>query len=328
VASVSNDLEPVRRGREVARAGEGQVPELVRRSGPRATKRFLEYFAVCIRNPNTRQAYARAVGQFLDWCDRRGVHDLAEVEPMMVAAYLEQHRGQPSTVKQHPAAIRMVFHWLVVGQIVPTNPATSVQGPRHIVHEGKTPVLAPEEARQLLDSIPTHTIIGLRDRALIAVMVFSFARISTALVLKVVDYYTERKRSWLRLHENGGREHKVPVHHKAEECLDAYLEEAGTAREKGTPLSRAATRRHVLYDQELDRVNAWQMIKWRVRGAGLEPTICNHSFRATGITAYLRSGGTLEKAQQIAGHSSPRTTKLYDRTRAELTLDEIEKIQI
>jgi len=118
------------------------------------------------------------------------------------------------------------------------------------------------------------------------------------------------------------------VHHKAEECLDAYLDEAGIGREKGTPLFRAATRRRVLSDQELDRVNAWQMIKRRVRGAGLEPTICNHSFRATGITAYLRSGGTLEKAQQIAGHSSPRTTKLYDRTRAELTLDEIEKIQI
>jgi site-specific recombinase XerD len=201
-----SELERIRPPRALERGASGvELPAVVAASGRAATKRFLEYFAVRIRNPNTREAYARAAAQFLGWCADRGV-----LEPMMVAAYLEQHRGQPPTVKQHLAAIRMVFDWLVVGQVAPTNPATSVQGPRHIVLEGKTPVLGPEEARQLLDWVPTHTIIGLRDRALIAVVVFSFARISAALALQVEDYYTERKRSWLRLHEKGSREHKVP----------------------------------------------------------------------------------------------------------------------
>ena len=136
-------------------------------------------------------------------------------------------RPRAPTIKQHLAAIRRLCDWLVTGQVIPTNPATSVRGPTHVGRTGKTPVLQPAEARQLLDTIDTSTVRGLRDRALLAVMVYSFARISAVVGMRVEDYYQQGKRWWLRLHEKGGKHHAVPVHHKAEPYLDA----AGIAAE-------------------------------------------------------------------------------------------------
>ena len=116
------------------------------------------------------------MGCFCRWCERRGI-DLWQVSPLVVAAYIEQLTRQRSapTVKLSLAALRMLFDYLVTGQVVPTNPAASVRGPKHVVRKGKTPVLTAEETRQLLDAIDTRTIVGLRDRALIGVMVYSFA---------------------------------------------------------------------------------------------------------------------------------------------------------
>ena len=211
------------------------VPELVARGGNRATRRFLEFFTANIRNPNTRLAYARAVSRFLAWCEEHGLHQLEAIEPMVVAAYIEQHPGSPPTVKQHLAAIRMLFDWLVIGQVIPANPASSVRGPKHVVKRGKTPVLTADEARQLLDSIDIRSIVGLRDRALIGVMVYSFARVGAVTAMNVDDYYSEGKRWWFRLHEKGGKRHEVPAHHNAEAYMDAYLEAAGIADEKKEP---------------------------------------------------------------------------------------------
>ena len=157
-----------------------------------AQRRFWEFFTVHIRNPNTRRAYLIAVWRFADWCGHHGI-PLAKVEPMVVAAYVEELTGKLSaaSVKQHLAAIRMLFDWLVVGQVLPFNPASSVRGPKHVVKKGKTPVLSAEEARELLDGIDLSTLAGLRDRALIGVLVFSFARITAAVSRRVSDYYTQ-----------------------------------------------------------------------------------------------------------------------------------------
>lgn len=149
------------------------LPTIVASAGPHAQVRFLEFFASHIRNPNTRRAYARAVDEFLSWCEAHGVASIALVQPLHVAGYIEeltQARSAP-TAKQRLAAIRMLFDWLVVGQVVPVNPAASVRGPSHSVRRGKTPVLDPHEARQLLDAIDVATPVGLRDRALIGLMV-------------------------------------------------------------------------------------------------------------------------------------------------------------
>ncbi len=305
-------------------------PALIGRAGPRAAKRFFEFFAANIRNRNTRQAYHRALVDFFAWCDDRNF-GLLEIEPIVVAAYIEYLATIYSvpTVKQHLAAIRMCFDWLVVGQIVPMNPASSVRGPTHVVKRGKTPVLTAEEARRLLDSIDIVTAVGLRDRALIAAMIYSFARVSAVVGMRVEDYYQFGKRSWLRLHEKGGKFHEVPAHHSAEEYLDAYILAGGIADDAKGPLFRtAAGRSGELSANGMTRQDVLRMVKRRAQAAGLSERICCHTFRATGITAYLENGGTIENAQAIAAHESPRTTKLYDRTGDEITLDEIERILI
>lgn len=305
------------------------VPAVVADAGDRAGRRFVEFFTANIRNQNTRVAYARAVGDFFEWLEERRI-GLEQIEPTIVAAYIEQQGRTKSspTVKQSLAAIRMLFDWMVVGQVLAANPAASVRGPRHVVKRGKTPVLTADQARQLLDSIDTSDIIGLRDRALIGVMVYSFARVSAAVTMRVEDYYPAGKRWWFRLHEKGGKRHDVPAHHNAEVYLDDYLEAAGIHDDKKGPLFRTIARDRSLSRNRMHRIDVLRMVYRRAKAASLDVHACCHTFRATGITAYLENGGTIEKAQQIAAHESPRTTKLYDRTNDELTLDEIERIAI
>ncbi len=306
------------------------IPSLVQAAGSNAAKRFLEFFTAQIRNRNTREAYHRALVDFLAWTEDRG-YRLEQIEPILVAAYIE-YLGtiySPPTVKQHLAAIRMCFDWLVTGQIMPMNSAASVRGPKYVIKRGKTPVMTAEEARQLLDSIDCSAVIGPRDRALIGTMIYTFARVSAVVNMTIADYYQLGKRSWIRLHEKGGRFHEVPAHHAVQEYLDAYLEHLGTNLDPTAPLFRTIPRRSgQLTERPMSRHDALQMVKRRVAAAGLSDRINCHSFRATGITVFLNSGGILENAQKIAGHSSATTTKLYDRTSDEITLDEIERILI
>ncbi|MGA2890840.1 MAG: tyrosine-type recombinase/integrase [Terracidiphilus sp.] len=307
------------------------VPALVAVSGDRAGVRFLEFFAANIRNPHTRRAYARAVSEFLSWCESVGVTSLLDVQPLHVASWIELEGRQVSapSVKQRLAALRHLFDWLVIGQVVPANPAASVRGPRHVVRSGKTSVLEPAEARRLLDSIDTTTPAGLRDRALISLMVYSFARIGAALGMKVEDVFTQNRRLWVRLHEKGGKDHAMPCHHNLDQALAAYIDGAGLARDPKGPLFRTIGRgTRKLTRAALPQANAHAMIRRRAAAAGIKTKLGNHSFRATGITAYLNNGGTLEKAASMANHASTRTTQLYDRRRDEMSLDEVERIAI
>lgn len=293
-------------------------------------ERVAQFFAAEIRNPNTRAAYQLAASRFAAWCDRSHL-ELARVRPLHVAAYLEHLRPLYSvpSVKQHLAALRMLFDYLVAGHSLEINPAASVRGPKYSIKKGKTPVLSIEETRLLLHSIPITNLAGLRDRAIIAVMAYTFARVSALTTMRVEDYFQQGKRWWFRLHEKGGKYHEVPAHHKAEEYVDAWLQASGIAEERKLPLFRTFHQhdRH-LTNRALYRQDVLRMIKRRAQAAGLPASTRCHTFRATGITAYLANGGTIEKAQAIAAHESPRTTKLYDRTSDTLTLDEIEKIAI
>lgn len=314
---------------ELVRLRSPVFPALIRQAGDQAQRRFLEFFTADIRNPGTRGVYAHAVNRFCLWCDQRGV-DLMGVSPFVVATYVEQltrERSAP-TVKQHLSAIRRLFDWLVVGQVMPINPAASVRGPRHVVKTGKTPVLTAAEARQLLDSIDGSTIIGLRDRALMGLMVYSFARVSAAVGMNVADYYPQGRRMWFRLHEKGGKRHEVPAHHNAELYVDEYLEAAGIGDQQKGPLFRTVSREKTLTVRRMHRIDVLRMIQRRADHAGIATRIGCHTFRATGITCYLLGGGSLEHAQRIAAHESARTTKLYDRTGDTVSLDEIERIII
>ncbi|MBX3328329.1 MAG: phage integrase N-terminal SAM-like domain-containing protein, partial [Nitrospira sp.] len=206
---------------------------------PNAAKRFVEFFTANIRNPNTRKAYTWAVAEFATWCERHGMLSLQAIEPVHIATYIEtlHRRLAAPSVKQHLAAIRMLFDWLVVGQVIPTNPASSVRGPKYSTKKGKTPVLMADEARMLINAIDVRTIVGLRDRALIGLMVYTFARIGAAVAMQVEDVYIQGRRTWVRLHEKGGKLHAMPCHHNLDEYLHAYLKTAQLT-EGSSPLFR------------------------------------------------------------------------------------------
>lgn len=237
-----------------------------------------------IRNKNTREAYIRAARSFFAWCDDAGIGQLVDIEPIHVAAYVESLMAsyEASTVKQHLAGLRMLFDWLVTGEVLATNPAHAVRGPKHSALRGKTPVLVPDQARRLIDSIKLTNAVAFRDRALTGLMIFSFARLSAAL----------------------------------------------TSEPKGFLFRATDGRRGELTDRPLNRKRARDMVRRRARRAGIKEKIGNHTFHATGITAYLDAGGALESAQGMAAHSNPKTTKLYDRTTDAVSLDEVERIRI
>ncbi|NVJ64325.1 MAG: tyrosine-type recombinase/integrase [Flavobacteriaceae bacterium] len=293
--------------------------------------RFIDFFMANISNENTRRAYSKAVGQLLLWCDDQGVTSFPAIQPTHVAAWIEALGRTHSvpTVKQHLAAIRHLFDWLVTGQVVPVNPAASVRGPKYVVKRGKTPVLEAQETRLLLERIDTSKNVGLRDRALIGLMVYSFARIGAALSLKVEDVYTQNRRLWVRLQEKGGKQHEMPCHHNLEAWLHEYLDTAKLWNDRKGYVFRTIDRgTKELSDRPLPQANAYAMIRRRAKQAGITKPIGNHTFRATGITAYLKNEGSLEIAARMASHASMRTTQLYDRRADEVTLDEVERIVI
>lgn len=307
------------------------VPAIVADLGEQASWRYVEFFTANIRNPNTRRAYSRACSRFLAWCELRGL-TLAAIRPHDAGAYIEalQTEASAPSVKQQLAAVRMLFDWLVIGQVMQTNPAAVVRGPKHVVKTGKTPVLDGDEWRRLMNAIPVGTVRDLRDRALIATLTYSFARIGAALKMRVEDLQPKGSGWLIRLHEKGGKQHAMPCHHSLAEALHAYVSAASIADDRKGFLFRTS-RGHAgvaLSEMPMSQADAWRMIRKRAAAVGIMAPIGNHSFRATGITAYLANGGALEHAQAMAAHESPRTTKLYDRTQERLTLDEVERIRL
>jgi site-specific recombinase XerD len=304
-------------------------------SGRKARDRIEHFLRAAIDNDNTRRAYGRALGSFFAFLEDGGRERLQDIGPLDVRDYLDAAKVNglsTATLKQHMAAIRMLFDHLVTGAVLEHNPALSVRAPRQKLGKGKTPVLTAEEAGELLRSIETDSVVGLRDRALIGVMVFTFARVSAACGLNVADIFHQQRRLWVRLHEKGGKFHEMPCHHTLEAYLGEYIACGRLAEAGRTPLFQAIKYRPYGRGQaeleRLDRINAWKMVRRRAKAAGITTEVCNHTFRGTGITAYLENGGTLEKARQMAAHASTRTTQLYDRREDRVTLDEVVKINI
>jgi site-specific recombinase XerD len=206
------------------------VPALIADLGDQAGWRYVQFFTANINNDHTRRAYVRACSRFFPWCEDRGL-TIASIRPFDVAAWVKQlqEKHGAAGVKQQLAAVRMLFDWLITGQIVPMNPAATVRGPKLVIKIGKTPVLEAQEWRRLIDSIPMDTVRDLRDRALIVTLTYSFARITAALTMKVEDL-RPRGAGWtIRLHEKGGKERAMPCHHALADALRAYIEAAGIA---------------------------------------------------------------------------------------------------
>ncbi len=311
-------------------AFEACVPPLIAAAGPQASKRFLEFFTAQIRNKNTRMAYGRAVAGFCSWAQTQGFTEIVDLEPIHVAAWLEARMTEVSapTVKQELAAVRRLFDWMVTGHFMVINPADAVRGPAHSVAHGKTPILTATQARKLIETIPTTSIVGLRDRALIGMMVYTFARISAALRIDAGDVFRQDRRLRVRLHEKGGKVHEMPCHHRLEGYLLDYVEAAGF--DGSAPLFQTVGRgSRNLSGRRLTRRDALYMVKRRAKQAGVDTAVCNHTFRGTGITAYLEHpDAKLEEAQKMAAHSDPKTTRLYDRRQQAVSQDEVERIRI
>ena len=254
----------------VSVSGSVVIPAAIADAGEHAVRRFPSNSSPRRSATATRaRPITGAVCSFFAWLEQHDIGELADIEPMHVSLYIEtlQATAAKPTVKQHLAAIRMLFDWLVVGQVVEINPAAAVRGPKHVVKKGKTPVLEADEARQLLDSIDVSTPVGLRDRALIALLIYTFARVSAAIGMNVADYYVQGRRSWVRLHEKGGKRHEMPAHHLLETYVDEYLADTGLAADKAASLfPTAAGRTGKLTDRRMTRTDALRMI-WR-RAAG------------------------------------------------------------
>ena len=307
------------------------LPTLILAAGEEAARTFLNFFIASIRNRNTRRAYARHAKDFLSWIEARGIGDIRQIRTEHAAAYIEtltHSRIETSSVKQTLAGLRMLFGWLQLEQVVAGNPFAAVRGPRLVVDEGRTPCLDTDQVVQLFDSIPTDTLVGLRDRALIGLMAYTFARVGAALRMDVEDYYPEGKTGMVRLREKGGKRKTVAVHHVLEAYLDSYISVAGIGEAKGTPLFRTARgKTGQLTENRMEQADAWRMLQRRAKAAGLNTRLGNHTWRATGITNYLEHGGALEMAQFMAGHADPRTTKLYDRRQKMVSRSEVERIR-
>jgi site-specific recombinase XerD len=275
-----------------------RLPLTITNAGDRAAFHFVEFFTANIRNRNTRRAYARAACEFMGFCERRGVN-LQQVSPIVVSAFIEQQTGAPQSINQQLSAIRMLFDHLVVKQVVPINPATSVKGVAYVTKTGKTPVLSAEDTRRLLDSIDISTPVGLRDRALIGIMVFSFARVGAVIKMNVGDFYKNGQNYHIRLEEKGGRFHEVPAHPQLQQFLTAYVA-ARIASEKKKPLFRTALHRSgLLSENRMTQNDVLRMIKRRAVKACLPVSTCCHTFRATGITLYLKNGGHARECPMV-----------------------------
>ena len=223
-----------------------------------------------------------------------------------------------------------MFSWLVTGPAISSNPATDVRGPRYSANEGKTPVLFEDDARLMLGAIDTRTLIGKRDRAMIAVMLYSFARVTALVSLRVRDFAELGNQAYFVLREKGGKHRRIPAHHKAAKHVRTYLETAGISDQQDAPLFRAALDRSSrrLTTDAMSRRGCLDMIKRRARAAGLPEDSNNHTFRGTGITNFLANGGNLESAARIAGHDSTRTTRVYDRNPDKIQRADIERFRI
>jgi len=303
------------------------MPATIEAHGPAARFAWEEFFHGEIRNAYTRRNYLHAVRQFLAWTDARGI-DLPRIAPAHVGAYLDESTTSAPTKKLHLAAIRAFFDRLVLRHVVVLNPAQSVRGPKHATVEGRTPEIGPAQIRQLLSSIASCDVVAVRDRALIATLVYTAARVGAVVRLRMRDLHRDEATWSIRFHEKGGKQREIPVREDLRHLLSDYLALAATWP-ADAPLFRSAVgKTKSLSDRSLTPGDACRMLKRRLRRAGLPSRLSPHSFRVAVITDLLQHGASLDDVQNLAGHADPRTTRLYDRRQRQVTRNLVERISI
>lgn len=303
-----------------------ELPALVTASGPGAIFAAEEFFFGQIRNPHTRQAYQVAVAQFLEWAAEQGTAELARITPMLVGRYFDRHPGSPATQQQHRAALRHFFDQMVVRHICLLNPVATVRLQRYQVTEGRTPEITVDEVRQLLAAIDTAVVTGKRDRALIAFLVYTAARVGAVAKVTLGDLYETGGRASVHFLEKNGKSREIPLRSDLAGWIADYRGAAGLTGD-ATPLFQTIQGGE-LTGRGLSRVDACRIVKRRMKDAKLSNRLSAHSFRVATITNLLNQGVALEDVQRLAGHADPRTTRLYDRRPQVITRQVVERIAI
>lgn len=307
----------------------GSVPALILEAGGNARFAYDEFFRATINNPHTRRAYARTVDRFLAWCESRGLQ-LHNITPGIAGDYINGLDASAPTKNQSLAALRHFFDALVQRHAVPLNSFHSVRGTKHSVVEGKTAEISIAQARALFASIGTGDVVALRDRAVLGVLAYTGARVGAVAKLRLMDLRDHGDTRVLRFREKGGKEREIPVRHDLDAWLREYTTAAGMENDaKQSPLFRAADgRRKILTGDVYGAHSIRQMLKRRLRDAGLPELFSPHSFRVAVVTDLLKQDVPLEDVQYLAGHSSPITTRIYDRRRRKVTRNIVERISI
>jgi len=306
------------------------VPAIIEQAGHNARFAFEEFFHAKIRNAHTRRAYRRSVLRFLEWCELRN-RQLQQVSPADVGIYLDELPLCIASKKQVLAGLRHFFDGMVTRHAIALNPALSVRGERYQVVEGKTPEITIKQARKLLASIDTNTVVGLRDKAIISILVYTASRVGAVAALQVRDLYDVGDQYCLHFIDKGGKSREIPVRHDLQQLLRNYLHSTGL--QLGTHSDRALfvttiRRTGVLSDRSMTAGDMGRMIKRRMKACGLPLRLSPHSFRVTTITDLLSQGVPLEDVQNLAGHADPRTTRLYDRRQKTVTRNIVERISV
>ncbi len=314
-----------------ARACKPEIPPpvLIERSGSAARFAWEEFIYGTIRNTHTRVAYERAIRRFLDHCEKLG-KGLPRISPRDVGGYLDGLDLAPATKKLQLSAIRHFFDTLVTRHVVVLNAAASVRGERLQVIEGKTPEITVQQARKLMQSIDASTVVGLRDRAIIGILIYTAARVGAVSRLRRGDFYDLGDQYCLRFSEKGGKSREIPVRHDLRGFLLDFLEASSLAEaDKNSVLFRTTIRRtRILTQNRMTAGDMARMMKRRLRKAGLPSRLSPHSFRVATITDLLSQGVPLEDVQNLAGHADPRTTRLYDRRKRKVTRNIVERISV
>jgi integrase/recombinase XerD len=305
------------------------APKIILNAGAAACFAWEEFFAASIRNHHTRTAYALAVRRFFEWIAPSGLR-IDEITPGMVGTYLSQHPGSVPTRKLHLAALRALFDLLVVRHVMILNPANSVRGERYEVVEGKTPEISIQQARELLGSIKTDNLVGLRDRAIIGVLIYTAARAGAVAKLQLRHFAFDGVQWTFRFEEKGGKSREIPVRHDLQQFILDYLAAAGVDElSRNVPLFRSAERRTGrLTANAMSNIDICRIVKRRLSDAGLPGIFSPHSFRVTTVTDLLTQGVPLEDVQHLAGHADPRTTRLYDRRQKRVSRNIVERISV
>jgi integrase/recombinase XerD len=317
------------------------LPAIVEAAGGNARFAYEEFLAG-IDSPNTLRAYRHALHRFLEHVDGLGL-GLQQVTPKLVSAYLRQLKAkvrvkqdEPARFEEaskpmkklHLAALRHFFDKAVERHAVMLNPALSVRGPKHSVREGKTKGLGVKQARQLLESIDVSTAVGLRDRAVIASLIYTAARRGALAKMKRGDFHTDGRQHYFQLDEKGGKQRTIPCREDLERFMDAYFAAVGPM-DKGSWLFRTMQgRTNKFTEKAMTGDDILAMFKRRLKDAGLPEGFSCHSCRKATATNLLEQGVELADVQHFLGHADPRTTKLYDQRQLSVTRNIVERIGI